>query len=51
MLNVFNGIEKYDINKGDLAGWIYCIIRNASITLLRTKKTTKLIIFFNYYFV
>jgi len=39
MLQVFNNIEKYDIAKGDLFGWTYSIVRNAAISLIRTKKS------------
>ena len=38
MMNVFNNIEKYDARKGDLAGWIYSIVRNAAISVVRTKR-------------
>ena len=38
MMNVFNSIEKYDAAKGDLYGWIYSIVRNAAISVVRTKK-------------
>jgi len=39
MLQVFNNIEKYDDSKGDLIGWVYIIVRNAAITLVRNKKS------------
>lgn len=39
MLNVFNNIEKYNINKGSLEGWAYSIVRNAAISLIRSKAT------------
>ena len=38
MMNVFNSIEKYDANRGELAGWIYSIVRNAAISVVRTKR-------------
>ncbi|MFP5039494.1 RNA polymerase sigma factor [Parasediminibacterium sp. JCM 36343] len=38
MLRVFNNIEKYNPAKGTLDGWIYSIVRNAAITLVRVKK-------------
>ena len=40
MLQVFNNIEKYDTKKGDLKGWIYTVVRNAAISLVRTKNAT-----------
>ena len=39
MMQVFNNIEKYDVAKGDLRGWVYVVVRNAAICLVRTKKT------------
>lgn len=39
MLQVFNNIEKFDAGKGDLKGWVYIIVRNAAISLVRSKKT------------
>lgn len=41
MMKVFNNIEKYDTKKGDLAGWIYIIVRNAAISHVRSKKNEK----------
>ena len=38
MLQVFNNIEKYDYKKGELFGWIYTIVRNATISSVRAKK-------------
>ena len=38
MMNVFNNIEKFDGHKGDLAGWVYSIVRNAAISVVRTKR-------------
>ncbi len=38
MLQVFNNIEKFDAAKGDLKGWVYIIVRNAAISLVRSKK-------------
>lgn len=39
MLNVFNNIQKYDVQKGDLFGWVYIIVRNAAISHIRSKKS------------
>ena len=39
MLQVFNNIENYDEAKGDLYGWTYIIVRNAAISLVRSKKS------------
>lgn len=38
MMSVFNNIEKYDTRKGDLYGWIYSIVRNAAISVVRIKN-------------
>jgi len=38
MMNVFNNIEKYDAQKGDFYGWIYCIVRNSALSVVRTKQ-------------
>ena len=38
MLQVFNNIEKYNSSKGDLQGWVYVVVRNAAISLVRNKK-------------
>lgn len=37
MLNVFNNIEKYNESKGNFYGWMYIIVRNAAISIVRTK--------------
>jgi RNA polymerase sigma-70 factor (ECF subfamily) len=42
MLHVFNNIEKYDVAKGDLKGWVYAIVRNAAISLIREKNAKPL---------
>jgi RNA polymerase sigma factor (sigma-70 family) len=39
MLQVFNKIETYDAAKGSLEGWVYTIVRNAAISMVRAKKT------------
>lgn len=39
MMQVFNNIEKYDVAKGDLRGWVYVVVRNAAISLVRAKKS------------
>ena len=38
MMNVFNNMDKYNPAKGDLSGWMYSIVRNAAISLVRTKR-------------
>ncbi len=38
MMKVFNNIEKFDAKKGDLAGWIYVVVRNAAISHVREKR-------------
>ena len=38
MLNVFKNINQFDKEKGPLEGWVYIIVRNATISLIRKKK-------------
>ncbi len=38
MMKVFNNIEKFDNQKGDLSGWIYVVVRNAAISHVREKN-------------
>jgi RNA polymerase sigma factor (sigma-70 family) len=40
MLQVFNNIEKYEVAKGTIDAWVYVVVRNAAMTLVRNKKTT-----------
>ena len=39
MLKVFNNISQYDASKGELFNWMYTVVRNAALTMLRDKKT------------
>jgi len=39
MLRVFKNIEQYDESKGAFFNWVYTIVRNAALTLIRDKKT------------
>ncbi len=39
MLRVYKNIERFDPNKGTLFNWVYTIVRNAALTLVRDKKT------------
>lgn len=39
MMKVFKNINQYDTSKGELFNWIYTVVRNAALTLLRDKKT------------
>jgi RNA polymerase sigma factor (sigma-70 family) len=39
MLRVFKNIDQYDSEKADLFTWIYAIVRNAALTVVRDKKT------------
>ena len=39
MLRVYKNIEQFDQTKGTFFNWIYTIVRNASLTLVRDKKT------------
>ena len=39
MLRVFKNIDQYDIEKADLFTWVYSIVRNAALTVVRDKKT------------
>ena len=39
MLRVFKNIDKYEEGRGELLTWIYTIVRNEALTLVRNKKT------------
>lgn len=39
MMKVFNNIDQYDSSKSELFTWVYAIVRNAALTILRDKKT------------
>ena len=39
MLRVYKNIEQFDHTKGTFFNWVYTIVRNASLTLVRDKKT------------
>jgi RNA polymerase sigma factor (sigma-70 family) len=39
MLRVYKNIERFDQNKGTFFNWVYTIVRNAALTLVRDKKT------------
>ena len=39
MLRVFKNIDQFDSEKADLFTWIYSIVRNAALTVVRDKKT------------
>jgi len=38
MLRVYKNIDQFDINKAELFTWMYTIIRNSALTLIRDKK-------------
>lgn len=38
MLRVFKNVENYDSEKSELFTWVYTIVRNAALTLVRDKK-------------
>lgn len=38
MLKVYQNISVYDASKGELFNWVYTIVRNAALTVLRDKK-------------
>jgi RNA polymerase sigma factor (sigma-70 family) len=38
MLRMFKNIDQYDSSKGDFFNWVYTIVRNAALTLVRDKK-------------
>jgi RNA polymerase sigma factor (sigma-70 family) len=40
MMRVFTNIQQYDNTKGEFFNWVYTIVRNAALTLIRDKKTT-----------
>jgi RNA polymerase sigma factor (sigma-70 family) len=39
MMRVFKNIGQYNSAKGDLFNWVYTIIRNSCLTILRDRKT------------
>ncbi|TLU98954.1 RNA polymerase sigma factor [Dyadobacter luticola] len=39
MLKVFQNMDQYDSGKGEFFSWMYTIVRNAALTLLRDRKT------------
>lgn len=39
MLRVFKNIEQYDESKGTFFNWVYTIVRNSALTVIRDKKT------------
>ncbi len=39
MLKVFTNIDQYDAAKGEFFSWMYTIVRNAALTMLRDRKT------------
>ncbi len=39
MLQVFTRIETFDAAKGDLFGWVYAVVRNSALSLVRQKKS------------
>lgn len=41
MLLVFTHIKNYSTNKGDIKGWIYVIVRNEALKIIKQKKTSK----------
>lgn len=43
MLEVFNHIEEYNPAKGDLIGWVYTIVRNAAISVIRNKSNKSIL--------
>jgi RNA polymerase sigma-70 factor (ECF subfamily) len=38
MLRVYKNIEQFDSSKAELFTWVYTIVRNAALTLVRDKK-------------
>lgn len=38
MLKVFQNIDQYDASKGTLFSWVYTIVRNAALNLVRDRK-------------
>ncbi len=38
MLRVYKNIEQFDSNKAELFTWVYTVVRNAALTLVRDKK-------------
>jgi len=38
MLKVFQNISAFDVSRGDFFNWAYTIVRNAAITMLRSRK-------------
>lgn len=40
MLRVYKNLYQYESSKADLYTWIYAIVRNEALTIIRNKKTT-----------
>lgn len=38
MMKVFKNISQYDATKGEFFNWVYTVVRNSCLTLLRSKK-------------
>ncbi|CAG5004719.1 ECF RNA polymerase sigma factor SigE [Dyadobacter sp. CECT 9275] len=38
MMRVFKNIDQYDPRRGELFNWMYTVIRNACLTMIRDKK-------------
>lgn len=49
MLRVFKNIEQYNSSKGSFFNWVYTIIRNAALTLVRDKKSASPVIITEYF--
>lgn len=43
MLRVYKNIGQYDSSKGEFFNWVYTIIRNSALTLIRGKKAEPIV--------
>jgi RNA polymerase sigma factor (sigma-70 family) len=41
MLKVFKNLDQYDSKKGNFFNWVYTIVRNAALTIVRDRQTQK----------
>lgn len=46
MLKVYSNIDQFDNSKGDFSGWVYTVVKNSALTMIRDRKSTIEIDFF-----
>jgi RNA polymerase sigma factor (sigma-70 family) len=42
MLRVFKNLDQYDSKKGEFFNWVYTIVRNSALTMIRDRQTSKI---------